>query len=222
MKNRLLTSVILFSAVMLFPVALSGESRSSRDSLKHEVRIGWGDQMFEHLVWSNPQYIISNMPESYIRKYNERYRYSQHWFAEYQWRVNKWFGLGAMVDASGCVWDEVTRNGLGNEIERLKNRNFWNLTVMPVLRFTWLNCNSVSFYSSLGAGLGVNGGTETDYLGRHTLCGVAVDIALVGMTADWGKWFASAELGGLYSIRGITQVFLCNSRMISVGVGYRF
>ena len=178
--------------------------------------------MFEKLVWQNPQYIISNMPETASYKYKEHYRYSQHWFAEYQWRVNQWFGLGAMVDASGCVWDDVTRNGLGNETGRIRNRNFWNLTVMPVLRFTWFNLDFVSMYSALGVGLGINGGTETDALGRHTLCAMAFDIAPVGIAVNVGNWFVSAEVGGLYSLKGKAQIFMANSRLCSVSFGMWF
>ena len=102
MQQNFKVYIILMAALMLagqFPA--QAENWGGRSSRKHEVRIGWGDQMFEKLVWQNPQYIISNMPETASYKYKEHYRYSQHWFAEYQWRVNQWFGLGAMVDASG-------------------------------------------------------------------------------------------------------------------------
>ena len=201
----------------------AAESREHRDSTRHEVRIGWGDQMFEKLIWQRPQYIISNMDESYSKTYREHWRYSQHWFAEYSWRVNRWFGLGAMMDASGCTWDEVTRNGLGAETARSKGHDFWNITLMPTFRFTWFNSQYVSLYSSLGAGLGINGGSEGDAKGRHTLCGLALDLALVGMTVDYDDWCVFAEVGGLSSIRNIkTTVFMLNSRIISLGVGYRF
>lgn len=224
MKNCFKTAAAVLACTLLAGAFnASAESREHRDSTRHEVRIGWGDQMFEKLVWQEPQYIVSNMDESYRRTYREHWRYSQHWFAEYSWRVNRWFGLGAMVDASGCVWDEVTRNGLGEETARSKGHNFWNLTLMPTCRFTWFNSQYVSLYSSIGAGLGINGGSETDPKGRHTLCGFAVDLALVGATVDWNQWFAFAELGGLSSVRNIkTAVFMLNSRIISAGIGYRF
>lgn len=223
MQQKIKLYIILMATLMLagqFPA--QAENWGGRSSRKHEVRIGWGDQMFEKLVWQNPQYIISNMPETAFYQYKEHYRYSQHWFAEYQWRVNQWFGLGAMVDASGCVWDDVTRNGLGKETDRIRNRNFWNLTVMPVLRFTWFNMDFVSMYSALGVGLGINGGTETDALGRHTLCAMAFDIAPVGIAVNVGNWFVSAEVGGLYSLKGKAQIFMANSRLCSVSFGIWF
>ena len=63
----------------------------------HQLRIGWGDQMFETLVWY-PQTYPTIYPESYIGQYEEDFRYVQHWFAEYQYRVKYWFNVGAMVD----------------------------------------------------------------------------------------------------------------------------
>lgn len=226
MKNRFKTKAAVLLAIAFGAVSsleAAAESREHRDSTRHEVRIGWGDQMFEKLVWQKPPYIISNMDESYSRTYRENWRYSQHWFAEYSWRVNRWFGLGAMIDASGCVWDNVTRNGLGNETFRSKGHNFWNLTLMPTFRFTWFNSRYVSLYSSLGAGLGINGGSETDAKGSHTLCGLAFDLAPIGMTVDYDNWCVFAEVGGLSSIRNVrTTIFMLNSRILSVGVGYRF
>lgn len=216
--------LIVLTAVLCLAVSPAGaESRQFRDSLKHEVRIGWGDQMFEKLIWQKSPYIISNMPESYTKNYKERYRYTQHWFAEYQWRVNGWFGLGFQADVSGCVWDKVTRNGLGNETAREKNESFWNLTMMPMMRFTWFDSEYVSLYTALGAGLGINGGTETDAYGRHTLCGFAFDLSLIGVTVDWNRWSVFAEFGGLTSFKDVkTTIFMFNSRMISIGAGFKF
>ena len=190
--------VILLPILLCIISAVPAEAENPivRDSLRNEIRIGWGDQLFEHLIWQSPQYIISNMPESYVEHYNERYRYTQHWFAEYQWRVNKWFGVGAMVDISGCLWDEVTRNGTGKEIDRIKNKSFWNLAVMPTFRFTWFNREHISLYSSIGAGIGI--------------------------TAEWDRWFISGELGGLYSMKNTVSIFMLNSRILSIGAGVRF
>lgn len=220
--NRLfkivLAGILVFASVDIF-----AESREHRDSTRHEVRFGWGDQMFEKLVWQKPQYIIRNMDESFRKTYRENWRYSQHWFAEYSWRVNRWFGLGAMVDASGCAWEEVTRNGLGAETARSKGHDFWNLTAMPMCRFTWFNSQYVSLYSSIGVGLGINGGSEVDGNGKHTLCGFAFDLSLVGLTVDWDRWCVFAEVGGLTSFRDVkTTVFMLNSRLFSVGAGFRF
>lgn len=213
---------VLLIVSMPFYAAFA-ETPGKRDTMRHELRLGWGDQMFESLVWQNPSYIVDDLPETFEQQYKEHYRYTQHWFLGYQWRVNSWFGLGAMADISACLWDDVTRNGLGTELDRDRNSNFWNLVVMPQLRFTWLNRKYVSLYTSFGAGLCVNGGTETDYRGRHTAVAPAIDIALVGIDVDWERrWFVFAQLGGLYALKDKNTVYLCNSKILSVGAGIRF
>ena len=30
------------------------ETPGKRDTMRHELRLGWGDKMFESLVWQNP------------------------------------------------------------------------------------------------------------------------------------------------------------------------
>ncbi len=216
--------LLAIPALLLFGSnAAKAESPEKRESLPHEIRFGVGDQLFEHFVWQNPLFIVKNMSESYTRDYKERYRYSQHFFAEYQWRFRRRLSVGFQVDGSACWWDLVTRNGLGNEISRQKNQNFWNLTLMPTLQFNWMNRDRFSLYSSLGIGLGLNGGSETDAYGNHTLCGLAFQYTLLGASLDWSRWFAFAALGGLSSAKEYTtDIFMLNSRIISLGAGFRF
>ncbi len=204
--------------------SLHAETPEHRDNNKSEIRIGLGDQLFESFVWQNPQYTVRNLEESWTKDYKEHYRYSQHLFLEYQYRLSRHLSVGFQMDGSAVLWDTVTRNGLGEEVSRDKNQNFWNLTLIPTAKLTWINREHYSLYSGLGIGLGLNGGTEADAHGHHTLCGVAADITLIGASFEWGNdWFAFAELGGLYSFRDImTSIYMLNSRLISVGVGYRF
>ena len=93
---------------------------------------------------------------------------------------------------------------------------------MPTTRFTWLNTEHVNLYSSLGAGLGLNGGSESDVDGKHTVAGFAANVELIGISADWGQWFAYSELGGSFSLRNKSTIFLAASRIISIGIGFRF
>ena len=147
--------LILFVALMLFhtpemagagrdgmPLAPGGAASvqspvPSKPSRKHELRLGVGDQLFESLVWQNPSHYVNNMPSSWTKTYKENYRYTQHWFLQYNYDVLDWLGVGAMADASGCLWDNVLRDGTSGEISRQKNEAFWNLSFMPVVRFWW-------------------------------------------------------------------------------------
>ena len=206
--------------------------RSMRDSVRHDLsamarqyphqlRIGWGDQLFESLVWYNlPHSTI--YPESYIGQYDEEYRYVQHWFAEYQYRVRYWFNVGAMVDYSGVLWDKVTRNGKGEEVSRDKNCNFHNIAIMVTTRFTYMHSKYVSLYSGLGAGLNINTGSEIDYRNRKTALAPALSLTVLGVNVGNERWFAAAEFGGLYSLTSISEVYMAGSRMFTVSVGCRF
>lgn len=212
--------------------SMHSDIRSIRDSVRkdlcemarkhpHQLRIGWGDQMFETLVWYNQTY-STLYPESYIGQYEERYRYAQHWFAEYQYRVRYWFSAGAVVDYSGVIWDKVRRNGKGEEVGRDKNCNFHNIAIMATARFTYLHSKYVSLYSGLGAGVNINTGTETDYRDRKTAIAPALSLTVLGMNVGNEQWFGAVEFGGLYSLMNIHEVYMLGSRMFTVSVGHRF
>lgn len=220
MKKKAVILILL--AASLFAGELKAETPEFRSEKKHEVRIGWGDQMFETVMWHNPQYIINNMPSSVTYTYKERYRYTQHLFAEYQWRANKWFGVGGLVDASACLWDLNRRNGKGELVESVKNQNFVNIVVMPTVRFSYCNKQYFNMYSGLGIGLDVNAGSETDGYGRHAVCAPAFNLTVVGFSFNYEQWFLNAELGAMAALRGMDYVYMLGSRLVSVSVGMRF
>ena len=193
----------------------------SYDSVNHELRVGWGDQLFETLVWYNQPH-PTLYPETYIGKYEERYRYTQHWFVEYQYRVRYWVNVGAMIDYSGVIWDKVRRNGIGEEVSSEKNCNFHNIAIMATARFTYMHSKYVLLYSGLGAGLNINTGSEIDYRGRKTTLAPALNLTVLGMSVGNEKWFGAVEFGGLYSLMNMNEVYLAGSRMFTLSVGCRF
>lgn len=206
--------------------------RTMRDSVRqnlrtmasekpHQLRIGWGDQLFESLVWYDQQH-STIYPESYVEEYVEDFRYVQHWFAEYQYRCRYWFNVGAMVDYSGVLWDKVRRNGKGEEISREKNCNFHNIAIMLTMRLTYMHSKYVSLYSGLGAGLNINTGSELDYQDRYTACAPALNITVLGMSVGNEQWFGAVEFGGLYSLMNIYEIYMAGSRMFTMSVGCRF
>lgn len=208
-------------ASVLFALPAHAETRLERAEKRHELRIGWGDQLFETLVWHNPPSFVTTMPDSYRQVYHEDYRYYQHLFAEYQYRVSGWFGIGFLADASGVAWDDVTRNGLGQEVSRDPSRNFYNVVVMPTARATYLHHPNVNLYSSFGLGVLVNGGTEVDGYGRHTVAAPAFDFRLIGLSANWRRYFLTVDYGGMYSLLNANTIFLAKSRMFTASIGIR-
>ena len=209
---------------MLCSIAVVGsaENKWTHITQRNELRIGWGDQLFESLIWHNPTSIITTMPDSYQQVYKENYSYNQHVWMEYQWRFTHWFSLGAMVDFSHVGWDEVTRNGKGAELNRKENQFFYNAVIMPTIRFTYFHHENVNFYSVLGFGLDINGGTETNALGNHTDVGAAINLTVFGISANYQRWFWTVDCGGLYALKNMNTIFLMSSRIVNVGMGVRF
>ena len=209
---------------MLCSIAVVGsaENKWTHITQRNELRMGWGDQLFESLIWHNPTSIITTMPDSYQQVYKENYSYNQHVWMEYQWRFTHWFSLGAMVDFSHVGWDEVTRNGKGAELNRKEDQFFYNAVIMPTIRFTYFHHENVNFYSGLGVGLDINGGTETNALGNHTDVGAAINLTVFGISANYQRWFWTIDCGGLYALKNMKTIFLMSSRIVNVGMGVRF
>lgn len=197
------------------------ENEEGRKMNPHQLRIGWGDQHFEHLAWHETSQPKNILPETYVATYAENFRYTQHWFAEYQYRWNSWFSFGGAIDGSGVQWDNVTRNGLGNELSRVRNQSLFNLVVMPKIYFTYLHHDYVSLYSGLGVGFDINGGTEKDMKGRTTICAPALDLTLIGVSANYRNWFIAVDLGGLFAYSEQT-FYLLGSRLFSASIGVTF
>lgn len=216
------TAHILLVLCLLCCGAAQAETRDDVKEMRHELRIGWGDMLFESLMWHNPKSIIISMPADYRQLYHENYSHNQHLFLEYQYRHKYWFGFGAMIDMGEVNWDDVTRDGAGKEVSREKGHYFYNLTIMPTVRFTYLHHPNVNLYSGLGLGMVINGGSETNADGQNTEVGAAFNLTVFGISANYRRFFASVEFGGLYGLQNANTIYLASSRMISASLGARF
>ena len=217
--KRILFILLLLCTTTIY---LSAETKEERKANPQELRIGWGDQLFESLMWHNPTSIATTMPESYQCTYHENFRHHQHIWAEYQWRCLSWLSFGGMVDVSEVAWDDVTRNGKGTEISIDPKHYFYNLVIIPTVRFTYLHHPYVNLYSGLGIGLDINGGTEMNAAGDKTDFGTAIQITVIGLSANYKRWFGAVDLGGLTALKDKNTIFMASSKMISVSIGARF
>jgi hypothetical protein len=190
------------------------------DSTPHELRIGWGDQSFETLIWYDPGH-TTMMPPSYQATYNEHFRYTQHIFAEYLYNVSYRYCFGLIVDYSGVLWDEVLRDGTGLELHRDPNHSFHNIAIVPEVRFSYLHTEYVSCYSSLGVGLNINTGTELDYKKRQTALAPVVNISLFGFRVGKDRWYGAIEIGGMISLLNTNEVYMLGSRIFTASIGVR-
>jgi len=220
--KRFYSILYLLAVIILWPSVLRAEDKTAYLFQRNEVRIGWGDQLFESLIWHNPTSVVTSMPATNTYNYKERYRHNQHIWLEYQYRFNHWFSLGGMMDISSVGWDKVTRDGTGKELARDKRNHFYNLVFMPTVRFTYFHHPYVNIYSGLGAGIDINGGTETDGNGKHTAVGAAINLTLVGVSANYKRWFCAFDYGGLYALKNANAIYMVKSRMLNFSVGARF
>lgn len=211
-----------FSVLVLLCTGLRAETKEDVLTRRHEVSVSWSDQIFESFNWRNPAYIVNNMDESVRLTKKENYRYTQHWAVNYQYRLKNWLGLGLMFDASACLWDNVTRSGKGIETGRVKNQNFANIAIVPTVRFTYVHHKYVNVYSGIGVGVNFNTGTERNAWGKTTEYSGALNLTFVGVSANYDRWFAAFELGGLYAAQGGQNVYMLNSRLFTIGLGMRF
>ena len=193
--------------------------RHAYDNMPHDVRMGWGDQLFETLMWRDRGH-YSDMPGDYVDFYDENFRYTQHCFVEYMYNFNYWYGLGLLVDYSGVIWDRVERNGQGEELSREVDRNFHNITIVPTVRFSYYHHDYVSLYSAVGVGLNVNTGTE-EIRGRSTVVSPAANITLLGMRVGKGRFYGAVEIGGMIALNNAYEVYMMGSRLFTASIGVR-
>lgn len=212
----------IVTALLCLATSVRAENKTDYLNRRQEVRIGWGDQLFESLMWHNTTYVTTTMPAGFQRTYRENFSHDQHLWAEYQWRFSHWFSLGGMLDVSDVRWEEVTRDGTGKELSRDPKHFFYNLVVMPTMRFTYFHHEHVNLYSGLGFGMDINGGTELGVNGKKTDVGMAFDLTYFGVSANYGRWFGAVDLGGLFALQNKDVIFMMSSRIINVSIGARF
>lgn len=212
---------ILF--VLILPALLMAETKEERAASPHELRLLVGDMLSETLIWyddAHANYAGVGGPYS---EFSERQHtfWTPHFGAEYQYRLNDWCSVGAQVDFQYTGWRHVVYNNLNAEVANTRE-HFYNICLMPTVRFTYFHSPYVNLYSAVGLGVDINGGTETDIYGKHVAAGAALDIAVLGLSAGANNWFGSVELGGLSALKNKGTMFMLASRIVTVGVGYRF
>lgn len=188
----------LFAAILALP--LTAIDKETGNSVHHEFRIGWGDMMYETAVYHNTNHRFD-------------YKYTGHIFAEYMYRPSYWFAVGMGADFEEVLWTDAS---LG------RGRNYWNLSLLPTLRFSWVHKPYVNLYSSLSPGLCINSGTETDIKGRKTALSPALGLTLMGIQIGNAHWFGTIEVGGLNALMSAQEIYMAGSRIFSVSLGYRF
>ncbi len=123
----------------------------------------------------------------------------------YDYRFKKWFDLGATVSYYGEYSDLYSSDGW-SPVRR--DRTHY-ISVMPVVRFTWLNKNWVRMYSSFGLGATIEHGRRyyDDRPYRDVL--VALQFTPIGISV--GR-----------SLFGFAEIGVGSQGVLMMGVGYKF
>lgn len=124
--------------------------------------------------------------------------------ASYAFRLHKWVDFGAAITFSHSYF-----NTYSNLTAAVQNHYFTNcVSIVPMVRFTWLNRPLVRLYSSVGLGIALTSSNRLDIdssdrvTGQFTPIGICVGRALFGF-AEVGYGAQGALIVGLgYSFNG--------------------
>ena len=211
--RRFIVSLLISLAICSSASAAGGVAPGQ----KHMLRLGWGDMMYEHAVYSpTAKHIFDNpaaLPDNYRVREAYCHQFTGHFFAEYQYSLKERISIGAQLDFSGMSW----QNGIFDRYHAIvlqePDSNYYNITFLPTARVTYLNKGPVSLYSGLGAGvlLSVSDSVEAAF---------ALNVNLIGLQAGYGHWYGSLELGLLNAFTGLTKIYMIGSRIISLSINY--
>ena len=194
MENDYLAGYMMKRLLVVFFLLVYGICGAQVTGSRHLVRLGWGDPLFEKLVF-------------YPSAGTSSYSYSGHFFADYHYTLTPVVSVGGQADFQSVCWTEKSGT---------RSRNY-DFSIMPTVRFSWLRKEWVRLYSGMGLGMLV----AWDNAGGKALAPV-INLNPVGVQVGNGPWCGSLDLGFMASLRDANHIFLLGSRLISVGVNYRW
>lgn len=205
---------------LIFLVALALTTFEAGAQSRHELRFVLGDMLSETVLYRDaPGRTYTGTVGSFTE--DTGYGYTPHYGFTYTYKISSWFAAGVLLDCQNTWWTRKVYEG--NDVPRSSSReHFYNLSLLPTLRFTYMEKNGWNLYSAFMAGLSVNGGSEKDYKGRSTLTGLGIGFTFFGAGYRWGNWGAVAELGMLSGLHDTNTLFMVGTRLLSAGVSYYF
>jgi len=224
---------------LILIIAFLGLSLSAQDTLswkqtlqRHDIYFGIGDPLIAGFSIDRFT-LFSKCGHGFFSKcsYDEGPHYATDWFSPdtyssgviatptisigYKYRLAKWFWLGATVSYTGffeTIYDRVSN-------KKYSTYNSHMLTVMPEVRFSWLNTKFVTLYS--GIGLGVNFIFEETYYAENNgriKAGYSTDY--VGLSPTGQVTFVGIHVGRKWY--GFTEIGIGTRGIIQAGFGYNF
>ena len=180
-----------------------------QEAWRHQVRLGWGDMLFETLSY-HAGYGADGTRMS-------DFGYTGHFFAEYDYRFTPVVSAGFQADIEGIYFTETPCDALRQPTgESIRSHNQF-LSLLPQVRFTYFDKGLVELYSGLGVGV------LLAFDNRHRLeAAPEVGLTLLGVGVGNEHWGGAVELGGLNALLHANRVYMLGSRLLSVSVHYRW
>lgn len=209
MKIKTLITVAAFMLISL-PVVVAQNEKSVLP--RHYLQLNIGDPLFNILYSSPGGYVQSDFgcdgwfkPDVYDAAYSLLPTFSVSYF----YAVRPWFLVGGEVYYSGEY--NVVRDRLSNQWQGISGKS--GLSILPTIRFQYLNKRYVGLYSGLSLGVYV-GMTHGFELYDPNCSNVAYALPAFQITA------LGVRVGN--RVYGIAEIGLGNKGIATVGVGTRF
>lgn len=208
MKRLILVMISILAAVSISaqeikPQQSGGKRAKLPFEQQHEVRVSVG---------IDPQFFIFEMPYdnhnfSIPRTYDGPTYTTGAINLSYAYRFRRWFDFGVLLSYNS-EYKRVFDNLTGDYLYRIYQHH---ITVMPTVRFTWLNRQWVRMYSSLGMGatFGAQSITGSQKPYNTDRLAFAFQCSYLGITV--GK-----------SLFGFAELGLGTKGLAIFGMGYRF
>ena len=198
-----LLAILLLGTSLLCRAAGPGNAPQTR----HQLRLGWGDMLFETMAF-HAGYAQNGTRTS-------DFGYTGHCFAEYRYSFTKVVSVGIQADMEGIFWKETPCDAMRTPVgDPVSSRNY-NATLLPNVRFTFLDTPWVDLY----AGLGIGALFAFDNRKQFETA-PAVNLNLLGVQVGKGPWSGSLELGALTALKNDNKVYMVGSRLVSVSINY--
>ncbi|MBQ0096230.1 MAG: hypothetical protein KBS53_01100 [Bacteroidales bacterium] len=190
---------------------------------RHEVRLGVGDMLFETMIWHNhvhKSYVGS--PAGILYPEKRGYGFLPHISGEYAYHILPWMSIGGTIDFQQTYWRTEYFSSADDRVKESVKENFYNLCIMPTVRFNYFRREHVGLYSALAVGMDINGGTEKNGRGQKTVVGAALDLRPIGVIFGADHYWGYVELGCLNALKSKDEMFLLCSEIVRVGLSYKF
>ena len=205
--------IALFLCVVLGTAAADAQfKRSVNDAPRHRIMVGIGGppitvdgEIFWHRDYENSLfYDRDNILDYYYGNYGV-YRgetlTTGAIFAEYGYRIKRWFDLGINITYTGYttrLYDVETHKKAGNE-------SYFYISAIPTVRFMWARSSNTNLYSGIGLGLSYSNEKEKQIGSRDIpMLYPAFNIIMIGIMVGGNRVFGFSEFcigySGLFNI----------------------